>query len=67
MYYYYYFQLFSLIIMFCSVYSVLICLSVYCLCVNVYFTTATGCRTKLQLTKYIDINIYRFYTAKNFP
>jgi energy-coupling factor transporter transmembrane protein EcfT len=29
---------------FLSVYSVLLCCSVYCLCVNVYSTTATGCQ-----------------------
>jgi len=29
---------------FCSVYSVSLCRSVYCLCVNVYCTTATGCQ-----------------------
>ena len=28
----------------CSVYSVLFCSSVYCLCVNVYCTAATGCQ-----------------------
>jgi len=30
--------------MFRSVYSVSLCCSVYCLCVNVYSTTATGCQ-----------------------
>jgi hypothetical protein len=30
--------------MFRSVYSVSLCCSVYCLCVNVYCTTATGCQ-----------------------
>ena len=35
---------FLLLCMFCSVYSVLLCCSVYCLCVNVYCTTATGCQ-----------------------
>jgi hypothetical protein len=28
----------------CSVYSVLLCSSVYCLCVNVYCTAAIGCQ-----------------------
>jgi len=28
----------------CSLYSVPLCCSVYCLCVNVYCTTATGCQ-----------------------
>jgi len=35
---------FLLLRMFCSVYSVSMCRSVYCLCVNVYCTTATGCQ-----------------------
>ena len=39
--------------MFRSGYSVSLCCSMYCLCVNVYCTTATGCQTQLQLT-----NIY---------
>ena len=30
--------------MFCFGYSVSLCCSVYCLCVNVYCTTATGCQ-----------------------
>ena len=36
--------------MFCSVYSVSLCCSVYCLCVNVYCTTATGCQPNCSLT-----------------
>jgi hypothetical protein len=28
----------------CSVYSVPLCCSVYCLCISVYCTTATGCQ-----------------------
>jgi len=28
----------------CSVYSIPLCCSVYCLCANVYCTTATGCQ-----------------------
>ena len=35
---------FLLLCMFCSGYSVSLCCSVYCLCVNVYCTTATGCQ-----------------------
>jgi len=34
---------FLLLCMFRSVYSVSLCRSVYCLCVNVYCTAATGC------------------------
>jgi len=30
--------------MVCSVYSVSLCCSVYCLCVDVYCTAATGCQ-----------------------
>jgi len=36
---------FWLLCMFPSMYSVSLCFSVYCLCVNVYCTTATGCQT----------------------
>ena len=35
---------FLLLYMFCSVYSVSLCCSVYCLCVRVHCTTATGCQ-----------------------
>jgi hypothetical protein len=35
---------FLLLCMLHSVYSVSLCCSVYCLCVNVYCTTATGCQ-----------------------
>ena len=37
---------FLLLCMFRSVYSVSSCCSVYCLCVNVYCTTATGYQPK---------------------
>jgi hypothetical protein len=45
-----YVNVFFLLYMFCSVYSVSLCCSVYCLCVNVYCTilyctTATGCQS----------------------
>jgi len=33
-----------IVIMFCSVYSVLLCCSMYCLYVNVYCSNATGCQ-----------------------
>jgi hypothetical protein len=33
-----------LLYMYCSLYSVSLCCSVYCLYVNVYSTTATGCQ-----------------------
>ena len=35
---------FLLLCIFRSVYSVSLCCSVYCLCVNMYCTTATGCQ-----------------------
>ena len=38
MYYYYYVYVFLLLCMFCSVYSVSLCCSMYCSCVNVYCT-----------------------------
>ena len=42
--FYCYVYVFLLLRMFCSVYSVSLCCSVYSLCVNVYCTTATGCQ-----------------------
>ena len=33
-----------IVITFRSVYSVSLCCSMYCLCVNVYWTIATGCQ-----------------------
>jgi hypothetical protein len=47
------YYVFLLLCMFRSGYCVSLCCSVYCLCVNVYCTTATGCQTQLQFNKYI--------------
>jgi len=44
MYFYRYAYVFLSLCMFCFVYSVSLCRSVYCLFVNVYCTTATGCQ-----------------------
>jgi hypothetical protein len=45
---------------FCSVYSVSLCCSVYCLCVNVYCTTATWCQpNSSQQTHIISYNIFK--------
>ena len=44
MYSYCYVYVFLLLSMFVSKYCVSLCCSVYCLCVNVYCTTATGCQ-----------------------
>ena len=44
MYCFCYVYVFFLLCMFCSVYFVSFCCSVYCLCANVYCTTATGCQ-----------------------
>jgi len=44
MYSYCYAYTFQLLCMFCFGYSISLCCSVYCLCVNVYFTTANGCQ-----------------------
>ena len=43
-YSYCYVYVFLLLCIFRSVYSVSLCCSVYCLCVNMYCTTATGCQ-----------------------
>ena len=40
--FYCYFYVFLLLYVFCSVYSASFCRSVYCWCVNVCYTTATG-------------------------
>jgi hypothetical protein len=42
--YFYYVNVFLLLCMFCSRHCVSFCCSVYCLCVNVYRTAATGCQ-----------------------
>ena len=44
MYSYCHVHVFLLLCMFCAVYSVSLCCSVFCLCVNVYCTTTTGCQ-----------------------
>ena len=44
MYSYCYVYVFLLLCVFRSVYSLSLCCSVYCLCVNVYCTAATGCQ-----------------------
>jgi len=44
MYSYYYVYAVVLLCMFCSVYSVSLCRSLYCLYVNLYSTTATVCQ-----------------------
>jgi hypothetical protein len=41
-------SVFLLLYMFRSVYSVSLCCSVCCLCVNVYCATATGCQPKFS-------------------
>ena len=50
-----------------SRFYVLLCCSMYCLCVNVYCTTATGCQgvNPIAVNKYININIAtRLCTAR---
>jgi hypothetical protein len=44
---------FLLLCMFRFGYSVSLCCSVYCLYVNVYCTTATGCQNPIAVNKYI--------------
>jgi len=45
-------QVFLLLCMFHSGYSVSLCCSVYCLCVNVYCTTATRCQPNCIQQRY---------------
>ena len=52
MYSYCYVYVFLLLCMFRSMYCVALCCSVYCLSVNVYFTTATGCQPKCSYQIY---------------
>jgi hypothetical protein len=74
---YCYVNVFLLLCMFCSVYFVLLCCSIYCLCVNVYCTTATGRQTNCSwnvshrivsyhiiMTTYIEAGIPQF---SNWP
>jgi hypothetical protein len=61
--FYCYVYVFLLLYMFCSVYSVSLCCCVYCLCVNVYCTTATGCRPNCSQQIYIYIISYHIFTS----
>jgi len=56
--YFYYVYVFLLLCMFCSVYSVSLRCSVYCLCVNVYCTTATGCLPNCSYQIYHIISVF---------
>jgi hypothetical protein len=47
-----------IVIMFFSRYCVSLCCSVYCLCVIVYCTTATGCQPNSSYQIYHTINAY---------
>jgi hypothetical protein len=62
MYFYYvmcsFVSLSILIVMYRSFYSVSLCCSVYCFCVNVYCATATGCHPQLQLNIYHIISYH---------
>ena len=55
-YSYCYIYIFLLLCMFRSRYCVSLCCSVYCLCVNVYCTTATGCQPNCSYRIYIISN-----------
>jgi len=48
-----YVYVFLLLCMFRSRYCVSLCCSLYCLCVNVYCTTATGCHSNCSYQIYI--------------
>ena len=51
-----YVYVFLLFCMFCSVYSVSLCCSVYCLWINVYCTTASGCQPNCSQQIYQNIS-----------
>jgi len=56
---------FLLLCMFLSVYSVWLCCSVYCWCVNVYCTTATGCQLSCSYQIYqLSHKSYSFTNIK---
>jgi hypothetical protein len=63
MYFYCYVYVFLLLCMFCSVHSVSLCCSTYCLCTDVYYTTATGCQPNCSLYIYIYTHKIRFSAA----
>ena len=52
MYSYCYVYVFLLLCMFRSRYSVLLCCSMYCMCVNMYCTTATRCEANCSYQIY---------------
>ena len=54
---YYYVYVFLLLPMFRSRYCISLCCSVYCLCVNVYCTTATACQPNYSYQIYHNITI----------
>ena len=56
---------FLLLCMVYSPYSVSLCCSGYCLCVNVYCTTATGCEPDCRQEIYININMQLALTLQN--
>jgi len=56
---------FLLLCMFRSMYCVLLCCSVYCLCVNVYCTTATRCQPNCSYQIYHMVSYIISYTSKD--
>ena len=73
MYFCCYVYVFLLLCMFCSRYCVSLCCSVYCLCVNVYCTTATRCQPSCSYQIYhhvcrlIGCQMRLLYVYKIFP
>jgi hypothetical protein len=59
-YFYCYVCILLLLCMFRSRYCVSLCCSVYCLCVNVYCTNASGCQPNCSLQIYIEIGLSEF-------
>jgi len=64
MYYYWYVYVLLLVCMFRSRYFVSLCCCVYCLCVNVYCTTATGCQPHCSYQIYQSYHINRTGLAR---
>jgi hypothetical protein len=68
--FYCYVYIFLLLRMFCSLYSVLICFSVNCFCVNVYYIIATGCQTiavnKYTISYHIIMKEFSFVELSTF-
>ena len=64
MYFYSYVYVSLLLCVFCSVCSFSLCCSVYCLYVNVYCTTATGCQSNRSKQIYHSIYLMIYFSVR---